>query len=76
MSDFKKEILSRLEISLNEVIIVYPDNKKSKEEGFGIYTYDMFSSDLISKYKTVLKGFKYSLQTLNPQLLWFKPGNC
>jgi hypothetical protein len=76
LSDFKEEILSKLEISLNDIIIVYPDNIKSKEDGFGIYAYDVFSSDIISKYKNILKSFRYCLQTLNPQLLWFKPGNC
>lgn len=76
MSDIKEEILSKLEISLDDIIIVYPESKKSKEDGFGIYAYDMFSSEIISKYKKILKNFKYCLQTLNPKLLWFKPGNC
>lgn len=76
MSDFKEEILSKLEINLKDIIIVYPENKESKENGFGIYTYDIFSSDIISKYENILKSFRYCLQTLNPQLIWFKPGNC
>lgn len=75
MSDSKEVIIEKLGINFNDIIIVYPDNKKAKEEGFGIYTYENFSSEIISRYEKILKSLEYCLQQVNAQLLWLKPLN-